>query len=222
MKKYLKYIGIVISLVALLGIIFFAMDFCRVNNKKNPIFCIKTKVYEDGGTREFLGLGYKVIDFHTINGFYETKIGSYFMKYEDFDDEISKYDNIVIDEIVKSEEYIKQIENAIIKLDLPKEWHYEEIDNPENQNAKFELKLYKDSKEGKEHIIDLSLDKLSEQLNPDIFFRTNRQTLVSVHAIQKIENYFFSKIIVQVKPPFKDKITVSREKIAAMKLWLNY
>ena len=30
------------------------------------------------------------------------------------------------------------------------------------------------------------------------------------------------KIIVQVKPPFKDKITVSREKIAAMKLWLNY
>lgn len=70
MKKYLKYIGIVISLVALLGIIFFAMDFCRVNNKKNPIFCIKTKVYEDGGTREFLGLGYKVIDFHTINGFY--------------------------------------------------------------------------------------------------------------------------------------------------------
>ena len=67
-----------------------------------------------------------MIDFHTINGFYETKIGSYFMKYEDFDDEISKYDNIVIYEIVKSEEYIKQIENAIIKLDLPKEWHYED------------------------------------------------------------------------------------------------
>lgn len=78
------------------------------------------------------------------------------------------------------------------------------------------------TKEGKEHIIDLSLDKLSEQLNPDIFFCTNRQTLVSVHAIQKIENYFLGKIIVQVKPPFKDKITVSREKIAAMKLWLNY
>jgi two-component system response regulator len=46
--------------------------------------------------------------------------------------------------------------------------------------------------------------------------------LVSVHAIQKIENYFLGKIIVQEKPPFKDKITVSREKIAAMKLWLNY
>ena len=99
-----------------------------------------------------------------------------------------------------------------------------------NHNCKKQIELsagafkitFAVTKEGKEHIIDLSLDKLSEQLNPDIFFRTNRQTLVSVHAIQKIENYFLGKIIVQVKPPFKDKITVSREKIAAMKLWLNY
>lgn len=78
------------------------------------------------------------------------------------------------------------------------------------------------TKEGKEHIIDLSLDKLSEQLDPDVFFRTNRQTLVGIHAIQKIENYFVGKVVVQVKPPFKDKITISREKIPALKLWLNY
>lgn len=147
MKKYLKYIGIIISLIVVIGIMFFVIDFNRVKNEQNPIFCIRTRIYEDGGTREFLGLGYKVIDFHTINGFSETKIGSYFMKYEDFDDEISKCDNIVIDEIVKSEEYRKQIEDTIIILDLPKEWNFEEIDNPENQNAKFELKLYKDSKE---------------------------------------------------------------------------
>lgn len=37
-----------------------------------------------------------------------------------------------------------------------------------------------------------------------------------------VRSYINAKIIVQVKPPFKDKITVSREKIAAMKLWLNY
>lgn len=78
------------------------------------------------------------------------------------------------------------------------------------------------TKGGKEHIIDLSLDKLSEQLDPDLFFRTNRQTLVGIHAIQKIENYFLGKVTVHVKPPFKDKITVSREKIPALKLWLNY
>lgn len=146
MKKYLKYIGI-ISLVVLLGIIFLTIDYNRAKNNEKPIFCILKDEVNDGGTKIYLGLGYKVIDFHTSNGFYETKIGTYFMKYEDFYDEICKYDDIVIDEIVKSEEYRKQIENTIIKLDLPKEWRFEEIDNPENQNAKFELKLYKDSKE---------------------------------------------------------------------------
>ena len=147
MKKYLKYVGIIISLVVLLGIIFFAIDYNRAKGKEKPIFCILKDEVNDGGTRIYLGLGYKVIDFHTINGFYETKIGSYFMKYEDFDDEIRKCDDIVIDEIVKSEEYRKRVENTIIIFDLPKEWNFEEIDNPENQNAKFELKLYKDSKE---------------------------------------------------------------------------
>ena len=76
--------------------------------------------------------------------------------------------------------------------------------------------------QNKEHIIDLSLDKLCEQLDPDRFFRTNRQTIVSVQAIQKIESYFLGKVIVKVIPPFKDKIIVSREKISAFKLWLNY
>lgn len=74
----------------------------------------------------------------------------------------------------------------------------------------------------KEYIIDLSLDKLCEQLDPDRFFRTNRQTVVSVQAIQKIESYFLGKVVVKVIPPFKDKIIVSREKISAFKLWLNY
>lgn len=75
---------------------------------------------------------------------------------------------------------------------------------------------------GKEHIIDLSLDKLSEQLNPDVFFRTNRQTLISISAIQRIEPYFLGKAVVHVVPPFKDKILISKEKIGTFKMWLNY
>ena len=67
-----------------------------------------------------------------------------------------------------------------------------------------------------------TLDKLSEQLNPDYFFRTNRQTLVGIDAIRKIEPYFQNKVVVDVIPPFKDKILVSKEKIASFKVWLNY
>lgn len=75
---------------------------------------------------------------------------------------------------------------------------------------------------GQEHIIDLSLSKLSDQLDPDQFFRANRQVLLSVKAITHIEPYFNGKIVVFVKPPFKNQITVSEEKLSSFKLWLNF
>ena len=78
------------------------------------------------------------------------------------------------------------------------------------------------TKQNREFIIDLSLDKLMEQLDPDVFFRSNRQTVVSINAIVKVESYFLGKAILHVKPPFKDKIIVSSDKIAPLKLWLNY
>lgn len=75
---------------------------------------------------------------------------------------------------------------------------------------------------GQEHIVDLSLDKLFDQLNPDQFFRANRQMILSVSSIRRIEPYFNGKIIVFVKPQFKDKITISKEKLTSFKLWLNF
>lgn len=78
------------------------------------------------------------------------------------------------------------------------------------------------TKQNKEYIIDLSLDKLTEQLDPDKFFRTNRQTIVSIDSIERVEPYFLGKAAVHVRPPFKEKIIVSRDKIGTLKLWLNY
>lgn len=78
------------------------------------------------------------------------------------------------------------------------------------------------TKQNREYIIDLSLDKLTEQLDPDRFFRTNRQTVVSIDAIEKVESYFLGKAVLYVRPPFRDKIIVSRDKISSLKIWLNY
>ncbi|MCS3050434.1 LytTR family DNA-binding domain-containing protein [Parabacteroides johnsonii] len=75
---------------------------------------------------------------------------------------------------------------------------------------------------GKEHIIDLTLERLFEQLDPDRFFRANRQIILHIDAITKIEPYFQNRIVVHVKPEFKEKILISREKITAFKMWLNY
>ena len=60
-----------------------------------------------------------------------------------------------------------------------------------------------------------------EQLDPDKFFRTNRQTIINIESIVKIEPYFQNKVIVHIKPEHKEKILVSKEKWASFKLWLN-
>lgn len=76
--------------------------------------------------------------------------------------------------------------------------------------------------DGKEHAIDLSLDKLTDQLDPDQFFRANRQSLLSISSIKRIEPYFNGKIVAHIKPSNRDHITISKEKIGAFKMWLNF
>lgn len=78
------------------------------------------------------------------------------------------------------------------------------------------------TKSGQEHILDLSLNKLMEQLDPDRFFRANRQVIICIDAITHAEPYFNGKIVVSVRPPYKNKITISEEKLSSFKLWLNF
>ena len=78
------------------------------------------------------------------------------------------------------------------------------------------------TKKGQEHIIDLSLNKLMEQLDPELFFRANRQVIISIDSIDHAEPYFNGKIAISVLPPYKSQITISEEKLSSFKLWLNY
>lgn len=75
--------------------------------------------------------------------------------------------------------------------------------------------------DGKSHIVDQTIEKLEEQLNPDVFFRTNRSTIVHVDAIRKFENHFGGKLILRLVPPFGDAITISRLKATEFKEWVG-
>lgn len=90
-------------------IAFFVVDYNRVQKQEKPIFCIQNPAgaYEDGGTVEFFGLGYKVIDFHTRAGYDDIKIGSWFMDYNDFDAEMKVYEMKFEEELQKNENIIK-------------------------------------------------------------------------------------------------------------------
>ncbi|RYD82404.1 MAG: response regulator transcription factor [Sphingobacteriales bacterium] len=69
--------------------------------------------------------------------------------------------------------------------------------------------------------IDNSLDDLDKILDPEIFFRINRQYIVHVDAVSKLHNYFNGKMKVFLKPEAQEEVIVSRDKASALKLWLD-
>jgi two-component system, LytTR family, response regulator LytT len=74
---------------------------------------------------------------------------------------------------------------------------------------------------GQTHVIETSLEKLEEELNPDYFFRANRQYIINIDAIDRIENYFGGKLIIKPIALLPDRIIVSRKKASAFKQWVN-
>lgn len=90
MKKVAKIVGMIILILVILGMIFYTVDKNRAREGKRPMFCKKIGAYLDGGTTEYIGLGYKVIAFNkmedivdgTMNYYTRVHIGSLFMTYD--------------------------------------------------------------------------------------------------------------------------------------------
>ncbi|SFE80959.1 LytR/AlgR family response regulator transcription factor [Thermophagus xiamenensis] len=75
----------------------------------------------------------------------------------------------------------------------------------------------------REHILDSTLSELEEELDPETFFRVNRQFILNVNAIHKVENYFGSRLVIKLLPNINasQKIVVSRNKAGEVKKWLD-
>jgi DNA-binding LytR/AlgR family response regulator len=73
---------------------------------------------------------------------------------------------------------------------------------------------------GEKSLLEMSLDDINQSLDPDLFFRVSRQTIVSVHAINKILNYFNRRLLLHLKPDNKE-VFVSRERVNDFKRWVD-
>lgn len=69
------------------------------------------------------------------------------------------------------------------------------------------------------YTLDTSLDELSKQLDPALFFRANRQYLIAHRAIDDISIWFGSKLSVNLVLPTPERITISRARVADFKDW---
>lgn len=72
------------------------------------------------------------------------------------------------------------------------------------------------------YILDFTtLDQVEELLDPEKFYRANRQYIVHIDAIQIVKPYENAKLRIATKSPLKFDIDSSREKAPAFKKWLD-
>ncbi len=77
------------------------------------------------------------------------------------------------------------------------------------------------TREGQHLPIDFSLDKLTSLLDPNQFFRVNRQSLVSFGAIQTVHTHYKGKLKLDLLPKTKQEIFVSGDRMTDFKDWLG-
>ena len=75
--------------------------------------------------------------------------------------------------------------------------------------------------DGKTHALNMTLEEVESQLDPQRFMRVNRQFIVSAAAVSKLSTYFLGKMRIHVTAFPDAEIIVSKDKVATVKRWLD-
>lgn len=75
--------------------------------------------------------------------------------------------------------------------------------------------------DNKKFVVDYTMEELEDMLDPDKFFRISRSFYVAIEAIDKIDDYFGNRLILQLKPAVDKEALVSREKVSDFKKWMG-
>lgn len=69
--------------------------------------------------------------------------------------------------------------------------------------------------------VTYTIDQFESMLNPQLFFRANRQFIVNRNAIEDLEHYFNRRLLLKLHCNTPTKIIVSRLKVNDFMLWLE-
>jgi two-component system LytT family response regulator len=73
--------------------------------------------------------------------------------------------------------------------------------------------------DNKNHYLDKTLDEIMSELDPEKFFRANRQYIISRSSIKDITLWFGNKLSVNLKIPVNEKIIISKARVKEFKQW---
>jgi DNA-binding LytR/AlgR family response regulator len=71
------------------------------------------------------------------------------------------------------------------------------------------------------YLLESNLSQLEEQLDPNKFFRINRQLLVNIEAVGKVHTWLGGRLKLEISPTTNSDTVVSRERVNGFKEWLG-
>ncbi len=77
------------------------------------------------------------------------------------------------------------------------------------------------TKDRQRYLLDESLDRIEEELDPSFWFRINRAQLIHIAAVQRVQAYFNNRLLLVLEPPSTIQAIVSRPRVKACREWLR-
>ena len=84
-----------------------------------------------------------------------------------------------------------------------------------------EKTTFAQTKDGRRHILDFTIEQLDGLVNPNRFFRINRKYLVAADAIQDMISHTNSRLKLVLKTSDDNDVIVARERVQEFKDWLD-
>ncbi|MBO3116144.1 response regulator transcription factor [Winogradskyella sp. DF17] len=80
---------------------------------------------------------------------------------------------------------------------------------------------YAYTNEGRNYLLDMTLDQLEDELEPHLFFRVSRKFYVNINAIKDIISYTNSRLQIKLNRFNEHDVIVARERVKEFKNWLE-
>ncbi|GAL64893.1 LytR/AlgR family response regulator transcription factor [Algibacter lectus] len=80
---------------------------------------------------------------------------------------------------------------------------------------------YAHTTEGRNYLLDSTLDQLEDELEPQTFFRINRKFFVNINAIKDMVSYTNSRLQIKLQSYNEQDVIVARERVKDFKNWLE-
>ena len=81
--------------------------------------------------------------------------------------------------------------------------------------------IYGITTNNQKYAIDQNLEDIANQLDPEIYFRANRQFIISRQAVKEINPYFNERLSIKLSPQAADHVIISKARATSFKAWIR-